>query len=149
MSLILPYMLVRFGMMQGNWVQHSFIERENPLGGGLQNSITLINCAYNRECFNDGYHASHHLNPLRHWLEHPAELVKNRRRYFEQHAIVFQDTSYDELWLMLMMRDYGKLASKWVHVGEGKAPSQAEVAEMLKVKTRAFTRAQIEKAKRG
>ena len=145
-SFILPFNLVRFGMMQGNWVQHSFIERSNPFGGGLHNSITLINCQYNRECFNDGYHASHHLHPRRHFLDHPAELLKNRLQYFKSNAIVFKQTSYDELWFLLMTKNYETLADKWVHVGTPQTtPSKAEIMANLKEKTLIFTLPQLMK----
>ncbi|EPZ35258.1 hypothetical protein ROZALSC1DRAFT_28950 [Rozella allomycis CSF55] len=144
MSFILPFNIVRFGMMQGNWVQHSFLERTNPLGGGLQNSITLVHCVYNRDCFNDGYHASHHLHPLRHYLEHPANLIQNRQTYYESKAIVFKETSYDYIWWLLMTKNYEKLASYWVHIGpKEEEPSCAEIVKMLKEKTRIFSREEI------
>jgi fatty acid desaturase len=141
--LILPLNIVRFGMMQGNWVQHAFLQRDDPLGGGLRNSITVVNSSYNKECFNDGYHASHHLHPRRHFLDHPAELLQNRNVYYEHNAIVFKQTNYDEVWWMLMTKNYSALADKWVHVGTCQKPSKEEIIKMLKIKTKRFTEEEI------
>ena len=42
----------------------------------------------NRFSFNDGYHTSHHLNPMRHWREHPVSFLKGKKTYAEQEALV-------------------------------------------------------------
>jgi len=85
--MILPFLVARFGMMSGNWAQHAFIDPADPMDD-YKSAITCINTIYNRRCFNDGYHISHHLNPRRHWMDHPQHLLTNERTFFTQKAIV-------------------------------------------------------------
>ena len=66
----LPLNLARIGMMSGNWVQHAFLAQKDATND-YKTAITCINTPYNVNCFNDGYHTSHHLNPIRHWQDHP------------------------------------------------------------------------------
>ncbi|KAI9207038.1 fatty acid desaturase [Polychytrium aggregatum] len=140
----IPFNLVRFGMMQGNFVQHAFLERSDPLGGGRENSITIIASDYNKNCYNDGYHASHHLNAIRHWTEHPREFITKRLEYHQEKAVVFQGTNYAEVWWFLMTKDYQGLAKKWVHCGDGTRPSDEKIVSLLKEKTLRFTPQQLE-----
>lgn len=148
---ILPYNASRWGMMSGNWVQHAFLEPDNPLGGGLENSITIVDSPFNRAAFNDGYHASHHLNARRHWTEHPQELLRKREKYRSSNAIVLVGTDYDEIFFLLMQGKYDAIAAKWIDVGSSKSGNnndgvrtKDQVADMLKRKTRQFTRKQVE-----
>ncbi|RYE83370.1 MAG: hypothetical protein EOO65_04065, partial [Methanosarcinales archaeon] len=48
----------------------------------------------NRYCYNDGYHTSHHLNPLRHWREHPVAFLAQKKQYSDEHALVFYNIDY-------------------------------------------------------
>ena len=77
---VVPVVITRFAMMAGNWAQHAFIDASAP-ENHYRNSITCINCTYNRRCFNDGYHIGHHRQRTRHWTELPGELVANRGVY--------------------------------------------------------------------
>ncbi|KAH6582030.1 hypothetical protein BASA60_002189 [Batrachochytrium salamandrivorans] len=80
-----PLNLARFGMMSGNWAQHAFIEHSDPTND-YKSAITCLASFYNKNCFNDGYHTSHHLNPLRRGTTIPRTLLarakstKRRRR---------------------------------------------------------------------
>ena len=49
---IVPFIFCRFVMIAGNWGQHAFIDASRP-EDPFTNSITLINCRYNRRSFND------------------------------------------------------------------------------------------------
>ncbi|KAJ3293961.1 hypothetical protein HDU79_011726 [Rhizoclosmatium sp. JEL0117] len=135
----IPFNLSRLFMMSGNWTQHSFLNRETPLSGGLSNSITIINTRFNALCFNDGYHASHHLNAQRHWTEHPRHFLQNREIYKD--AIVLQNTDYEEMFFCLMTGWYSRIASKLVdHAGIGqKLRSIDERVAWLKERTRQFS----------
>ena len=64
--------------MMGNWTQHAFVDGEDP-GNAYKNSITCINVKYNKKCWNDGYHISHHIRPAMHWTEHPTFFQKTDR----------------------------------------------------------------------
>ncbi|KAJ3391388.1 hypothetical protein HDU80_011058 [Chytriomyces hyalinus] len=142
-----PFNLSRLFMMSGNWTQHAFLNRESPLGGGLSNSITIISTRFNALCFNDGYHASHHLNAHRHWTEHPRTFLANRSIY--ENAIVLQNTDYEEMFFCLMTHWYERIASKMVdNVGIGaKITSIEGRVAWLKERTKQFTAEEVEAAK--
>ncbi|KAJ3105289.1 hypothetical protein HK100_003921 [Physocladia obscura] len=145
--MIIPFNVSRLGMMSGNWTQHAFLARNNPLGGGLANSITVINTRFNAICFNDGYHASHHLNAHRHWTEHPRHFLENRDIYDD--AIVLQNTDYEVTFVQLMLGRYDLIALNLVdEVGIGKKIRNLEDrVAWLKERTRQFSVAEIEVAK--
>ncbi|KAJ1560680.1 hypothetical protein HK096_007623 [Nowakowskiella sp. JEL0078] len=140
---VIPFHLVRLGMMQGNWTQHAFLDRNDPHGGGRKNSITCISSPFNARSYNDGYHASHHLNPLRHWMDHPRMFVKQRQLYFDEEAVIFKDLNYLDVWLKLITDDYKGLAKYWIHVGYGPKPSDDEIVVMLRKKTQRFSKEEI------
>ncbi|KAJ3410896.1 hypothetical protein HDV05_003114 [Chytridiales sp. JEL 0842] len=144
-AFILPFILSRYGMMSGNWVQHAFLDPQDPLGGGLHNSITIISTPFNW-CFNDGYHASHHLHPKRHWTEHPREFLTKKQEYYDSKAMVLQKLDYEIMFFYLMFKRYDLIAKNWIHLGpEEEKMSEEEVVEFLKRKTKRFTKADIER----
>lgn len=130
---IFPWLFTRMGMMAGNWAQHAFIDPDRP-DNDYVSSITCINCRYNRRCFNDGYHISHHLRANRHWTDHPAELMKNREKYVAEGALVFEGVDFFEIWLMLMMKRHRALAERLVDLGEPR--SVEEKIELIKSRLR-------------
>lgn len=137
--LFLPFVLMRFGMMVGNWGQHAFVDPDEP-DSDYRSSITLIDVPSNRYSFNDGYHTSHHLNPLRHWREHPNSFLKSRHVYASQNALVFHNIDYIMITIKLIMKDYEHLAKCMVPIGEEQlAMTLEERAEHLKSRTRRFT----------
>lgn len=103
----------------------------------------------NRHCFNDGYHTSHHLNPLRHWREHPVAFLKAKHTYASQEALVFHDIDYLMITFKLLQKDYMHLAKCMVPIGERQIRMTLEErAAMLQRHTKAFTEEEI-KAKFG
>jgi hypothetical protein len=106
---VIPFLVVRFAMMAGNWGQHAFVDRAAP-ENAYRNSITCINSAYNRRCFNDGYHIGHHVKATRHWTEMPDDFRRNLRTYADEGAIVFRGVDFFGVWFMLMLRRYDWLA---------------------------------------
>ncbi len=133
---IFPLALVRFLMMSGNWAQHAFVDPEAP-SDNYKNSITCINVAYNRRCFNDGYHIGHHLRPRLHWTEMPADFVKNARKYAENRALVFEGVDYHMIWAMLMFKRYDALASRVVNI-DGMFRSKEEIKEVIRTRVQKF-----------
>lgn len=97
----------------------------------------------NRFCYNDGYHTSHHLNPLRHWREHPNSFMRSKDTYASQHALVFHNIDYIMITVRLMMKDYMTLAKCLVPIGDQIHLTLEERAEMLKKHTRRFTEEEI------
>lgn len=143
---LLPFILVRFGMMSGNWAQHAFVDASDPTNN-YRSSITCIEVPYNAIAFNDGYHTSHHLNSIRHWQDHPEYIAKNRDKFKAEKAIIFQGIDFHQTWLFLMMKDYSSLAKhllQLTHPGEPGHLSEEEIILFLKSRTRAMTRKEIE-----
>lgn len=140
---VLPVLLVRTLMMIGNWGQHAFVcqaEPDNP----YRNSITCINTRYNRRCFNDGYHIHHHVHARCHWSEYPAEFEDNKAEYGRQDAIIFDGLDFFQVWLLLMLGRWQRLAKAFVQLPSAKLRSEAEVIEFLKSRVVRFPEARLQ-----
>ncbi len=130
---ILPFLITRFAMMAGNWAQHAFVDEASP-ENNYRNSITCINCTYNRRCFNDGYHIGHHLKSTRHWAEMPEEFSRNLPKYADERAIVFEGVDFFGVWMLLMVRRYDLLAKRFVALGASR-PADSEIIALLRSRT--------------
>jgi fatty acid desaturase len=128
-----PLIFVRFMMMSGNWAQHAFVDPDAP-ANNYQNSITCINTAYNRRCFNDGYHIGHHLKPHLHWTEMPKDFLANVEKYAANRALVFEGADYHQIWAMLMFKRYDALANYLVNLN-GMYRDKSEAVALLKRRT--------------
>jgi hypothetical protein len=136
---ILPFVITRFGMMAGNWAQHAFLDQAAP-ENCYRNSITCINCTYNKRCFNDGYHIGHHVKATRHWTEMPEDFLANVETYRKERAIVFTGIDFFGVWFCLMLKRYDWLARRVVSLGPEPA-SEEETIALLKSRTRWTTAA--------
>ncbi len=130
---VIPFLLCRFLMMAGNWGQHAFVDASDP-GSSYKSAITCINTRYNRRCFNDGYHISHHLVANRHWTDHPGELLENRDTYAKNDAIVFEGIDFFQVWLFLMLKRYDWLADRFVDLSD-EPRSKDEIIALLRART--------------
>ena len=131
-----PYLVVRFLMMFGNWGQHAFIDPARP-GNSFVNSITCLNSTYNARCFNDGYHIGHHLKQNRHWTELPGDFLANQERYRAEGCVVFDRIDFFMVTVWLVLHRYDWLARRFVRL-PGDSRTDAEVIEFLKSRTAAF-----------
>lgn len=169
--LIIPLIQMRIGLMVGNFGQHALVDDVDP-ASDFRSSITLIDVAVscpalfqvhgivicmkpankspaaahqsNRHCFNDGWHTSHHLNPLRHWRDHPRAFLKAKKEYINGRALVFQNIDYLMMTYRLLRKDYLYLAECLVPIGDQIGMSKQEIADMLKTKTRKFSEDEIQ-----
>jgi fatty acid desaturase len=130
---VIPFVITRFMMMNGNWAQHAFVDGSYP-EDNYKNSITCINSNYNRRCFNDGYHISHHLQPTCHWQDVPLHLKDHLNLYAQKDAILFEKIDYFVIWILLMLKRYDWLARFFVDLREVKR-SREEVIKFLKGRT--------------
>jgi hypothetical protein len=133
---IVPFLLARFLMMCGNWGQHAFVDADDP-ANSYKNSITCINTAYNRRCFNDGYHIGHHVTANRHWTDMPRDFLDNRATYVKEDAVVFEGIDFFMVWAFLMLRRYDWLAERFVELRD-EPRSKEEIIALLKRRTRRF-----------
>lgn len=99
----------------------------------------------NRFSFNDGYHTSHHLNPRRHWRDHPAAFVKGRERYAEERALVFRNVDFIFITVNLLRKDYLHLARCLIPMGEQVDMTLEQRADMLRTRARRFPRSKQRK----
>ncbi|KAI2627127.1 fatty acid desaturase [Xylaria nigripes] len=141
-SLLIPLLVMRLGLMVGNWGQHAFVDADEP-DSDYRSSITLIDVPSNRYCYNDGYHTSHHLNPLRHWRDHPVHFLQSKEIYAREHALVFHNIDYLMITVRLMMHDYEHLARCLVPIGDQVNLTKDERVAMLKRHTRRFSEEEI------
>ncbi|KAJ5094816.1 hypothetical protein N7456_010677 [Penicillium angulare] len=141
---ILPLTVMRCGLMVGNWGQHAFVDQSDPESDYLS-SITLIDVPSNRFSFNDGYHTSHHLNPRRHWRDHPAAFIKQRSRYAEEKALVFRNVDYIFITVNLLRKNYLHLAKCLLPIGDQVSMTLEQRADMLRSRTRRFSRSAAKK----
>ncbi len=121
-------------MMAGNWGQHAFVDADAP-DNCYRNSITCIEVAYNKQCFNDGYHIIHHIKPAMHYTDMAQEFRDNLNDYAREKAIVFEGIDFFMVWFFLMTGNYKPLAKKYVRLDDT-FKSDAEVIAFLKSRTK-------------
>ena len=135
--------IIRWGVMMGNWGQHAFVDPADP-ANPYKNSVTLINCPYNRTMYNDGYHCGHHVKANTHWADAPAAFEANVERYAHNNAIVFDGIrGFQALWVLLMCKRYKTLARHMVIWGDAPVSIEERVA-LLKSRLRPISRAEAD-----
>lgn len=130
---ILPLVIYRLIAMMGNWTQHAFVDIDDP-GNAYKNSITCINVKYNKKCWNDGYHISHHVRPGLHWTEHPTFFQKTIDKYAQNQAIIFDGLDFLQIFFLLMRKQYDVLAQHMVNVN-GSFADEDEAIALLRHRT--------------
>ncbi|UNI14802.1 hypothetical protein JDV02_001397 [Purpureocillium takamizusanense] len=140
---ILPLLSVRLGLMIGNWGQHAFVDPDSP-DSDFRSSITLIDVTSNRFCFNDGYHTSHHLNPMRHWRDHPISFLEQKNIYATEGALVFHNIDFLMITFRLLCKDYHHLAERLVPLGQQIGLTMGQRVQLLRRQTRKFTEVDIQ-----
>jgi fatty acid desaturase len=112
--LVVPWFILRWAMMCGNFAQHAFVDVADA-NNAYRNSTSLINSPHNRKCYNDGYHAVHHVKANLHWSEMAQWYDDHREEFARQDAVVFDGlNSYQHLWWLLMTQQYGRMADHLV-----------------------------------
>lgn len=130
---LFPLLVYRVIAMMGNWTQHAFVDANDP-GNAYKNSITCINVKYNKKCWNDGYHISHHIRPAMHWTEHPAFFQKTIDRYALNRAIIFDGLDFLQVFFLLMRGRYDVLAAHMVNLNNTFANDDDAIA-LLRYRT--------------
>ena len=118
----IPWVLMRFFMMAANWGQHAFISKD-------EHSLTILDSSYNILAFNDGFHASHHDNSLRHWSDHSTMPGSSH----ELTTITLSgDINFGDVWLLLMTKNYSELERRVVFSDKTNRPSKDFIIAELK-----------------
>ena len=133
---IIPFVLARFVMMVGNWAQHAFVDPDEPENDFASNIICL-NTSYNHKCWNDGYHAIHHIRPGAHYTEMPVLFQQMLPDFEKNRTFIFENIHYLHIFWFLMFKRYDKLADHLVVI-PGSVSTNAEAIELLKRRTRKF-----------
>ena len=137
MVFIVPVIYARLIMMMGNWTQHSFIDKNNP-EGHFSSVFNCINNVYNQNCWNDGYHSIHHLNPGLHYTEIPQTFMKNKENFVKNKTFNFDGIHYLHIFFWLMTKKYDRLAENLVNIDNTFA-SQQEAEALLRERVMKIT----------
>jgi fatty acid desaturase len=134
MILVVPIIYGRFIQAMGNWTQHSFIDKSDP-DGHFSSVYNCINNSYNKNCWNDGYHSIHHLNPALHYTEIPATFLKNKEQFVKNRTFIFDGIHYLHIFFWLMTKRYDKLADHIVNI-DNTFSSKQDVIDLMKQRVR-------------
>jgi len=134
----IPFALLRFFLMAGNWTEHAFVDVDAP-DDSWRNSTNLLNTPYNHRAYNAGYHLIHHLVPGLHWADAPAAYQKRLGDLAAHDSIAFDGIRNNQaIWWRLMRKDYGYLADHLVDAG-GRRPTREAKIAFLKERTQRTT----------
>jgi fatty acid desaturase len=133
---IIPFIFARLVMMLGNWTQHAFVDPGAPKDS-LASTFVCINTPYNHKCWNDGYHALHHLRQAAHYTEYPVMFQQLLPEFAKQKTFVFCGVHYLHLFTWLMTKRYDKLAAHLVNIN-GVFADDAEAIALMRLRTKQF-----------
>lgn len=131
----LPFLLLRFFLMAGNWSEHTFVDADEPTNS-WRNSTILLNTPYNHRCYNAGYHLLHHLKPGLHWADAVGRFEADLQKYADHDAIVFDGVrNNQQIFWKVMTGDWGFLADRLVDLG-GRRPDREDRIAFLQSRVR-------------
>ncbi len=127
--MLVPWCASNFLMGVIHWSQHAFYGGQQDPRDYMYNTVTLLETPVNM--LNEGYHVCHHHWANVHWSESPALFEKIKPEMAEAGSMVFRDLSVLDLFLLLMLRRFDRLADKlewWQPL------SQAQKVELLRLR---------------
>jgi len=105
---VIPYLVISFALMFGNWSQHIFVEKKGANGVG--NTYNCVGTTYNSIAHNDGYHVLHHLNSQSHWEQLPSIFLKKIDELDSQKTLSFEKYDFFMIGVFVMTGQLGKVA---------------------------------------
>jgi len=136
---IIPFVFARIVMMLGNWAQHAFVNLEDM----EDNTINCINTKYNKMCWNDGYHAIHHIRPAMHYTDIPSEFLRIKDKLAEQKVLTFDGIHYLHIFIWLMTKRYDKLANNLVNVNDMFSSEEESIA-LMRARTKKYSPSKLQ-----
>ena len=115
----MPLIISSFFLMFGNWCQHIFIDPERPWNN-FALSYTCMNNPSQQRSFNDGYHINHHISPLCHWADLPADFERCAKRFEEEEAFCFSGIDNFSIGINVFLGNFNKLSEHMINPCTGK-----------------------------
>ncbi len=133
---VIPFFFARLVMMLGNWTQHAFVDPVEP-EDELASTVICMNTVYNHKCWNDGYHAFHHLKPAAHYTEYPLMFEKYKDQLAEKKTFVFSGVHYLHIFKWLMTKNYDQMAAHLININNS-FRDKDEMVSLLKARVQKF-----------
>jgi fatty acid desaturase len=134
MVFAIPFVIVSFALMFGNWSQHIFVDPEVYEKGHAKDETTCnysltfntMNHWENTLTFNDGFHIVHHRWATLHWSEMPQRFVDDLENHAKHDALVFQHAGPLDIGFAVMTGNWDYVTSRYVHYGQTDKPRSPE-----------------------
>jgi fatty acid desaturase len=140
--LIIPFLFARLVMMMGNWTQHSFVDPREP-DNELASTLICMNTPYNQKCWNDGYHAIHHIRPGAHYTEHPVIFKNMVNEMASNRTFIFEKIHYLHIFIFLITKRYDRLADHLVNINGDTFRDRNDAITLMKARTRKFPKSKM------
>ena len=134
---VVPLLFARLVMMLGNWTQHAFVDPHEP-DNDLASTIICMNTKYNEKCWNDGYHAIHHIRQGVHYTEHPVIFKQMIPEFAKNRTLIFENIHYLHIFYWLMTKQYNKLADNLVNIDGTTFANDNDAIALMKSRTQKF-----------
>ena len=123
-----PWMTVSFGLMQGNFKEHVFVDPDDH-ENNYKSAFTCINAPSNALTFNTGYHIEHHEEPGLPWYQLPELFLKNIKKHAENDSFVFNGIGSMEVGTLVLHGKFEELADYYHNIGQPKRTREELIAE--------------------
>ena len=123
-----PWMTVSFGLMQGNFKEHVFVDPDDH-ENNYKSAFTCINAPSNALTFNTGYHIEHHEEPGLPWYQLPELFLKNIKKHAENDSFVFNGIGSMEVGTLVLNGKFEELADYYHNIGQPKRTREELIAE--------------------
>ena len=115
----LPFLILSFFLMFGNWSQHIFIDpKRHRSNYGL--SYNVIDSEYNSEAWNDGYHLLHHLDGGTRWYDLPKAFLNKYNDLKENRSLTFKKLNFFLIGLNVFTKNYKVLYDNYLDFNDEK-----------------------------
>jgi hypothetical protein len=94
-------------------------------------------------CWNDGYHAIHHIRPAMHYTDIPSEFLRIKDKLAEQKVLTFDGIHYLHIFIWLMTKRYDKLANNLVNVND-MFSSEEEAIALMRARTKKYSPSKLQ-----